>query len=62
MSDQKVLNPLPGTKLCSQPEGLFAAATPCLRGLVWVAIFSGELSDMVVGRFVLEAALFDIAE
>jgi hypothetical protein len=23
---------------------------------------SGELSDMVVGRFVLEAALFDIAE
>ena len=35
----KVLNPLPGTKLRSQPAGLLAAATPCFGGLVWVPIF-----------------------
>jgi hypothetical protein len=39
VSDQKVLNPLPGTKLRSQPARLFAAATPCFGGLVWVAVF-----------------------
>jgi hypothetical protein len=39
VSDQKVLNPLPGTKLRSQPAGLFAAATPCFGGLVWVTVF-----------------------
>jgi hypothetical protein len=39
LSDQKVLNPLPGTKLPSQPAGLFASATPCFRVQVRVTIF-----------------------
>jgi hypothetical protein len=37
--DHKVPNPLPGMKLCSQPAGLFASATPCFGGLVWVTVF-----------------------
>jgi hypothetical protein len=39
VSDQKVLNPLPGTKLRSQPAGLFASATPFFGGLVWITVF-----------------------
>jgi hypothetical protein len=39
VTNQKVLDPLPGTKLCSQPAGLFASPTPCLGGLVRVTVF-----------------------
>jgi hypothetical protein len=39
VSNQKVLNPLPGTKLRSQPAGLFASPTPFFGGLLWITVF-----------------------
>jgi hypothetical protein len=47
VSDQKVLNPLPGTKLRCQPAGLFASATPFFGGLVWITVFRQELRNLL---------------